>query len=93
MDRGRRKQRRGGFLSLSARAVEAKMVIEKGKGTSLGKSGGKIGQGKGTKPWKIQERDWMGKGTGTAPGNARRVDSLKENLVFLSRKERNQGNG
>ena len=67
--------------------------MKRGRGPAWENLGGKIGQGKGTKPWKIQERDWMGKGTGTAPGNARRVDSLKENLVFLSRKERNQGNG
>lgn len=38
---GKEKTAKGGFLSLSARAVEAKMVTEKGKGTSLGKSGGK----------------------------------------------------
>ena len=44
---------------LSACAVEAKMETIKGGGASLGKSGKRIRLEKGTRPWKIQERDWL----------------------------------
>ena len=58
---------------------------QKGEECSLGKSGKKIREDKGTKPWMIQEWDWLVGGTSTNPWKIRKTSVLGTALAVFSR--------